>query len=343
MSPAPDLRLFSPGSRPRKSDITPAMTLGQFYELCFVPLWVRARGLSPASSASFAESIAWWRELTEDPPLCKITDFVCAKFVADLQQQPGRRGEQLAAYTVNKHARQVQRMLDFAGPKTRERRGRRNLAVISDVPFVESPRLPDLAPDGDFSLEEMRAIYQAAALMTRPAALESPPAWWRAIVVAAAKTGLRIGQLRALRWQDLLPAEGLPGAWITVTHEAHRSRKGLRQYLPQEALIHIHANRQDEVLLFPWPCDPRWLQISRQRLQELAGLPENRQFGFHGFRRWNTTALRRSGFAASQKLAQAAAGHADTRTTLAHYINATVEELILAESLEALPPVSRCG
>lgn len=336
---AAPLRIFSPqASAP---EISPRISLGQFFRGCFEPLWISARGLSPATAASYRESIAWWQRLTGDPPLGEIDDWVAAEFVGGLQRQTGRRNRALSPFTISKHTRQLQRVLDFAGPKTRDRHGRRNLAVVPDVPLLEHPRLPLLAPDGDFALGEIRAAYLAAAWMTRPTTLAWPPGWWRALVVVAATTGLRVGQLLSLQWQDLQPAEGLPGAWVLVTHQAHRARRGLRQYLTAEAVAHLEQNRQHPRQLFPWTASRRWLGASLQQLLELAGLPPQRRFGFHGFRKYLTTALRRSGFASSQRLAQAAAGHADVRTTSAHYINASLEELLLAEALEALPKIRR--
>ena len=127
----------------------------------------------------------WWSRLTGDPRLREIDPFVVATFVRELGKAAGRKSDRMAASTVRKHVRQLQTVLDLAGPKTRQRP--EALGLLNEVPFLKQPRADLEPPAGDFTMDEIHNIYRSAAFMSRPDDVEGvkPADWWRVLVVTA--------------------------------------------------------------------------------------------------------------------------------------------------------------
>lgn len=324
-----NLRLFSGPAEeedaPRPDSpaplLTPKMRVEEFWDRYVLPVVAQACNWSKGTLASYAEGVDYWTELTRDRSIEAIDGYETATFVSGLRMQPGRAAEFMSTASIRKHCATVQRILQIAGPK--QRRSKKDLrrfgaALIADVPWIEAPDPDDLLPDGDFTHAEVLAILGACSKMTRPrTGVVSPEQWWKALVQFLCATGLRIGTAMQLEWgmiseQMLL----IPGA-IT------KKKKPFVQYLHPSIKAVIAPLRGASPRVFAWKNYPRpgavrSLQRHREKLMERAGLPEERRFGFHGFRKYHATELFE---AAGVETAQASLNHGNVATTLQSYVN----------------------
>jgi integrase len=310
--------------------------LSQIFEGAFIPLWIRPQALTDGTETLYRNALAYWEQITGDPPLYEITDWTTAHFASELLKQPGRKGETMAIATVRKHCTQIDKLLAFTGPRTRDKGGRKNLGLLDFPPMVDKPDADENPPCGDFTLDEVKRLWDACQLMRTPNidGVENA-AWWRALIVVACYTGLRIGQLMRLEYSDLQPPN------ITVWARSSKKRKGKRQFLHAEALADIQAIRTNRTRIFEfpnWDDNKRWLQTQMERLLVFAGIPEERQFKFHGFRKLHATLIADSDNSSGGiQAAQFSLGHSHDSTTRGHYINGDVQQKIAAQAIQRLP------
>lgn len=311
-------------------------TLTQLYERAFVPLWIRPKGLKPKTEVIYLDALKHWCEITGDPAIANITDYTTANFTSELLKKPGRKNDTMSIASVRKHCKQIDKLLAFTGPRTRDSKGRKNLGLLDFPPIVDSPSADTQPPAGDFTLAEIQTMYGAAEHAPATTCLVDVDAakWWRALISVALYTGLRIGELMRLRFEDLLDCH------ITVWAKTAKGRKGKRQYLHPEALQEIESIRGPRELIFEWrnwEKNPRWLQTCFKRLLARAGIPESRQFGFHGLRKAHATLIADQGEANGISTAQLSLGHASEGVTKGHYVSGSVQEKIVAQAIQKLP------
>ncbi len=338
------LKLYDPDHRSvGDRGLTAASTLTELFEGAYVPVVCDGRLLDAKTIQLYREAVSWWRRLTDDPPLNQITDEVAARFVKSLESQPGRRCERLAIATVRKHAKAIDTLLRFAGPRARTRVGRHNRELLATPPWLEIPR-PDVQPVVAVWTEaELAALLGAVGQMPSPR-IEgvSPGEWWRALIEVAVYTGLRLGQLLGLRYEDLR-RDGERG-WIAVRAGCSKGRRGKVQFLTAPALAAVERIRTPRAVIFShpsWPRNPRYLQACLKRLAAVAGVPETRRWGFHAFRRTHATLLALSCGSRDDawETAQASLGHANLATTRDYYGAQSAKEALLAASLCRLPTI----
>jgi integrase len=306
-------------------------TLCQLFEAAYEPLLLAGRGLSAETRRLYVDALHWWRELTGDPVLAAIDDFLTADFVRQLSEQQGRRGQRLSVATIRKHCAHVDAVLAFAGPRTRE--APRNRELLAVPPRIERPRADVHPPAADWQVAELDALHAAAGSMRTPRGIPgiAPAAWWRSLVVVALHTALRIGQLLGLRYSDVA------GETIAVGAAASKGRRGRVQYLSADARAAIEAIRTDRELIFPWPHGRRWLQRQLKRLAALAGLPKHRRWGFHAFRRTHATLLADASAGGGIEAARISLGHGGAGVTCRSYVAGRVQTRLAAEVIERLP------
>lgn len=356
------LRVFQPPTEEvatteedSKPHISAAMTLPEFFEAAFVPL--KMSTLHPDTVQLDRDSVNHWKNLTENLPLSMIDDFAAADFVTQLQSLPGRKSEFLSAQTVRRHCTSIQKILDFAGPTDRDSRNRKraNQSLIADVPFLEKPAADIDPPDGDFTLDELSAMLAAAPQMTKPTIPGvTPAAWWQSFLTVAYFTGLRVGTLMRMNYEDVKDGR------IFIRARISKKRKGRRQYLTAQALTAIEAIRTDRSRIFLLPARPtkkhpvapesgwdiktnrRWFQELFKRLQAKAGMDKDRRFGFHGLRKLHATAIAAADDKDGIKNAQLSLGHSSDSTTTRSYVNYTVVERQQKKAADGLPdPLAR--
>lgn len=245
-----------------------------------------------------------------------------------------RNGEPVSGQT----RRHVYNRLHAAlGDAMRHEMIHRNVAELANRPDIGRP-----APDG-FSVAELDAILSAARLHRLGALFH-----------LAARSGLRTGELVALRWQDVDLDAGRVAVVRTMrrdgTFAEPKSEAGTRG-VPighdPELVPWLRQHRRDQAaarLAAPcWeggdlvftredgrPLSPSAMYGVFRRLQARAGLPPDRHRGLHALRKAFGTDLARRDI--SVKAAQRWMGHSKPELTLAVYTVADDEFLAEQEA-----------
>ena len=269
-----------------------------------------------------------------EPCLVEIDDYVVSQFLVGLADEPGNKpGSKMSIGSIRKHATLINNLLAFAGPKERTPHGYRNMALVPFPPLVDRPTADENSAEGDFTIEEVRAMWSATSGMQSPRPEKLPPGvtpsqWWQAIVTVAACTGLRRGQLLGLACVDLT------GPIITVKPARSKGRRGKSQYLAPAAVEAIESIRTPRERIFDWPHVIRWLDTQLRRLAKLAGIPAGRRFGWNGFRKCvGTMAFDVAGPDGSQ----AVLGHSTNRTAMKHYVAKKAQLRRAQEVIDQMP------
>ena len=150
------------------------MSLLEFYRRFVRGVYFVTRGTSERTAAEYECSLRYWRQLTDDPPLCQIDDETCSRFVRQLVCFPGRRTTRLSPNTVRKHCVAIQHCLDLAGPRTRKHPAARQL--IDRPCYLERPASIIHTPTS-YSLHDIpRCSVLLSKARSRPGPLSSTSA-----------------------------------------------------------------------------------------------------------------------------------------------------------------------
>lgn len=131
--------------------------------------------------------------------------------------------------------------------------------------------------------EQFGKLYEACETMAEPAGEGRASDWWRAILIFAFMTGWRIGQIVALRWEDVDLAEGIATSRAT-------DNKGKRdQAIALHPLVVEHLAKLDRTgaTVFGASWGRRMLWVWFASLQKMAGVigDGDEPYGFHDLRR----------------------------------------------------------
>ena len=162
------------------------------------------------------------------------------------------------------------------------------------------PRVKGVEKDKRFVTEaDFNRIMDACDRATKPDPRihpgVEPATWWRALLAVAWTTGMRIGALLALRWEDVDLETG-------VLWSRGRDNKGKRD-MPHDAAGAVEFLRglpATDPRVFPWNHDRRTLDAAFHAIQRAAGIhlpcPEQHEhtdachvYGFHDVRRAHAT------------------------------------------------------
>ena len=356
--PPPRLQLRGPehfeNGEPEQdgNGLGPESTLTRVFHDAFKPIWASPFNLSELTIDEYERSLELWRLLAPDPDgdgheprLWELEgisgDYIAGRFMGRLADQPGnKRGTTMSVGTQRKHCRNMNKLLSFAGPKQRTRHGVKNLHLIDEPTLIIAPSPDGHAPEGDWTFEEVRLMWLGAARMEshklRAIGID-PVAWWRALVVVAAHTGLRRGQLLGLDFADLSPP------FVLVRPMRSKRRSGRKQYLSAEALAAIESIRTRRTRIFPWPyvmgqtkrMNVRYLDSQLRKLAERSGLAPQRWFGWNGFRKLVAGAAFDIG---EEQAAQAVLGHSrGSQTAMKHYVPGIAQAKRAAHIIDQLP------
>jgi integrase/transposase len=306
-----------------------AMTLTRFYREYYQPM--RLADASPVTLENHRTTLRRWVVLTADPPLSDITPLLLAKFRDALAALAGvKPGSRMQPESIFNYLRFVQTLLDKAGPPGY--RNRDAVGLIERPPYIKPPKIVRKVPK-TVSLETLSAVYDAAACMERPI-IEGvkAPAWWKALLVVAFNTGLRLGTLRKLRfeWIDWQAQR------LMIPGDALKNRIGQVVPLNETVVRHLETIRSSRALIFPWPHNKRHFYRELHRLQTVAGMPRPQHFGTHDLRRTLATML----WGVSPQAAQAALGHQSLAITRTHY---AATSGIVAQAIRDLPQPAAFG
>ena len=314
----------------RNIALSPKMRLTEFYWSYYRPICLESKGRRPATTYEYETSLKYWRDFTSDPPIGKITPYVCAAFVKALLRLRGQHGEAISPTTVRKHCKQLQYILDRLAPRNRD--NRQGTGLLPDVPFLDSPRARPKPPIDSFRVEEIQRWIEIAdnARLPKIAGIR-PGEWWRCLILFCFNSGLRIGTVLELKWSML------SGNQLDVPAEIYKGGCPHRFYLSEHALEAIEPlenlpGNPEKIFASPY-TNHRPLHAIRRRMFENAGIPENRRFGFHGLRKAAATEIARI----NPEGARLMMGHASLKTTIGHYIHPALQ----AEVMNALPQPMR--
>lgn len=298
-------------------------SLAEFYQAHYAP--TQLVGAAYETRREYERIVRRWSEVTGDPPLAEITNATVASFYEALLEFPNKSGGTLSPNTVRKHARHLQPILELAGPPSHHRRD--GLGLIDPVPWARPPRgVEDVLPAA--SAAEVGAMYEHADQALYPWPERSGVAvgdWWRAALVLAWCTGLRVGTMLAItdsnvRWAD---------REICVRGTASKTRRAQVVPVPDVVVRHLLPLRRAEGPLLAFPHRSVRLYHEFHRLRQLAGLPEQRGQAWHAIRRRFATSLAKR----SASAAQIALGHATFKTTVRSYLQA---DEIIREAIDDL-------
>jgi integrase len=241
-------------------------------------------GLSPATRATCAASLDHFERLVKPGKLFALTTAHIDDFVAARRHEPGlRKGESVSPATVNKDLRHIKAALAVAVEWN----------YIPKLPKFRMEKAPKKLPRY-VSGEHFAAIYQACATARMPAGLANadPADWWRALVVMGYMTGWRIGDMLALR-RDQLDLDA--GTAVSLAEDNKGKRDELVDLHPV-VVQHLRLLPGFVRAVFPWPHDRRTLYVEFARIQEAAKInlpchkahehtPACHMYGFHDLRR----------------------------------------------------------
>lgn len=253
----------------------------------------------------------------DEPPLCRITDETCDNWLITLGELPGRGGEPISVNTIRKHCTHLQAVLDFCAPKSRDKKFQRSKGLIADVPVLQRPAPFVKEPDDSFSVDEMSMILANCHLAAAPSYL--PPSqrhwWWRYLFLGAYNLGLRVGSLVEAEWARL--KQDKRGWWLTVVVKGRKEKKVYVNKYALEVIELMRPMTGQFKHIWHWPHQLNWLHIQRRQIVAAAGLPPDRQLGFHAFRKAMVTEVSEHDPLAGQMQA----GHTNFQTTQNHYLH----------------------
>ncbi len=300
-------------------------TLSSFYRDWYLPN--RLSDARAKTKEAYATAVKHWRLLTGDPPVKAVTSETIARFRDALSKMRGLKpATSMSVNSVRSYLRMAQVLLDKLGPPGRGNRD--GLGILSVVPWAKPPREIERIPQ-TVTLEQLSACLRATETMRVPVVAGiSAPSWWRALLLVAWGTGLRIGTILSIRVDEI----DWMGRRLVLPAERFKSRRPMVVHLNPPALHALRAIQGERELVFPWTDREYRFTFYRQlhRLQLAAGLAKGQWFGMHRIRKTIASLLWESSPAA----AQYAMGHASADVTRKHYVDGG--ELV-ARALDALP------
>ena len=325
------IHLWNPESAERASPgrlspgrLSPAMTLSEFHAAYILPVCRTAAGRAEGTLRIDRTALGLWAAITGDPPLERIDQFTCSRFVAELRKRPGHSGaERISPNTVRKHCVHLQMMLDRAGPRSRA--NRLGQSLLDDVPYLERPKKRYKPAVDSLSLAEMARWLDVCSQAGLPRKLRGFDAetYWRALILFTYNTGLRIDTVMCLT-RPMLDRD-----WLTVPPEIYKGGSHGGQFFVNRfalaALATVRQTRYEQFFPWPrWPASASWLQAYRRRQWAAAGI-DRPGVGFHGLRKALTSWIAPQ----NPMLAKMVCGHSSGDVTQDCYVHPRVVEQIM--------------
>jgi integrase len=184
-----------------------------------------------------------------------VDDFIAAR-----RQEPGRKqGDAVSPYSVNKDLRHVKAALAVAV----------EWGYLPRLPKFRMERTPKKLPTF-VTREHFALIYGPGCEAARkPAGLPYPPAdWWRGLLALARMTGWRIGDMLALR-RDQLDLDA--GTAVSLA-EDNKAKRDERVNLHPALVEPLRRLAGFTPTVFPWTHNRRTLDVEFARIQEAGGI-----------------------------------------------------------------------
>lgn len=278
-------------------------------------------GLSRKTLNAAIDSLDHFRRIAGPGRVQAITTAMIDGFIARRRQERGSKpGSVVSPATINKDLRHIKAALRVA----------HDWGYLPEVPKIRMVKQPQKLPTY-VTPEHFDLIYGTACDLAKFPAESgprySPADWWRAMVVTAYMTGLRVGEILAIRREDLNFEKGeLIARWDDT--KADRD-----EVVPLHPVVVEHLRKVvgEHPLVLPWPHDPRTLWVEFTRIQRQAGIhltcrekhehtPSCHVYGFHDFRRAFATV---NAPRLKPEVLQRLMRHKSYQTTQKFYINPT--------------------
>jgi integrase len=241
-------------------------------------------GLAVATRLQAAISLDRFERLMKPNRLFAIGTKHVDDFIALRRKEPGRKeGEPVSPATVNKDLRHVKAALTVAY----------EWGYLPAVPKFRMEKAPRKLPTY-VTGEHFAAIYATGCEAARmPENLPYPAAdWWRGLLAMAYMTGWRIGDILALR-RDQMDLDA--GTAVSLAEDNKGKRDELVKLHPA-VIDHLRRLAGFTPTVFPWNHNRRTLDEEFLRIQEAAGInlpcPKGHKhtrhchaYGFHDLRR----------------------------------------------------------
>lgn len=261
-----------------------------------------------------------------------ITTQTIDHFIAQRRKCRGKKPEStVSVATINKDLRHIKAALRKA----------QEWGYLNTLPRIHMVREPVKLPRF-VTPEHFGIIYaKACDLAEKPTNGSSPSiaaGWWRALIVTAYMTGLRINEILSFTRSDLDLEKGL----LITRWDDSKGKRDEVIPLHQVVVDHLRQIVGDRKQVFVWGHDRRELWDELVRIQHAAGIhlecrgkhkhtPACHAYGFHDFRRaFATVNAPRMKPEALQKLMR----HKSYQTTIASYINVTSQ---LEDAVKTMP------
>lgn len=324
--PDTDGRPDSPGTD--GMELSPTLRLSEFYREYFRPVYLT--GVRPATADLYQQSVEHWKRLTDDPPLCEITQQTTARFLAQLMKVISFKSHcPLAPRTVLHHVDRLNAILTACGPASKEHEEASELLPRPPWISTRNVHVPQTLPSGDYTTQEVGQMLAGATRMHRSRYIEgkmTPATFWTLFVAGSYYIGEHRDEMLSIRLADI------NGDHVNVPARK-KTGKPNRKLLHPSLLAIVTATRSKRVFLLPWRDwhADTWRRAMNSRcqfyarfrqLQRLSGIAEERiKLGTRGFRKAHLTALADGSFTD----AQLSANHADLAVTLGHYVSGLVQ------------------
>jgi integrase len=299
-------------------------------------------GLAPKTKDAAIDSLGHFQRIAAPGRVQSVNTAVIDEFIAKRRLEGGLKpGSVVSPATINKDLRHIKAALRIANEWG-------YLPTVPKIRMVKEPqKLPTYVTAEHFDLIYSKAC-DLANLPNEKGQGYSAADWWKALVVVAYLTGLRIGEILAIKTEDL-KLDG--GELITRWADTKADRD---EIIPLHPVVveHLRTLVGTAPLVFTWPHDPRTLWSEFTRIQAEAGIhlvcreqhdhtPSCHVYGFHDFRRAFATV---NAPRLKPEVLQRLMRHKSYQTTQKFYINPTsqmqdaVSQMPVPDVLKKKPP-----
>ena len=203
-----------------------------------------------------------------------ITSRTIAAFIAGRRKDRGKLpGSKVVKATINRDLRHLKAVL-------RKAKKWKFVAEVPDIEFLkEIKRLPRFVAPAQF-----KQIFDSVQAARRPQDLPNITleAWWKGLFITAYMTGWRIGEILALRWEDV----DLEAGTAITRGDVNKGRRDALIALHPLVIQHVQDVQSADTHVFPWNHARRALYVEYHLIQDAAKLDSVQgYFGFHDLRR----------------------------------------------------------
>jgi len=232
------------------------------------------------------DSLGHFHRIVKPVQVQTVTTAMIDQFISRRRLEAGQKaGSVVSPATINKDLRHIKAALRIA----------QEWGYLPEMPKIRMVKQPQKLPTY-VTPEHFDLIYTKACDLAKFPKDQgqnfTPPEWWQAMVVTAYMTGLSVGEILAIRKEDVK----LESGELITRWDATKTDRDEMIPLHPVVVEHLRKIIGDSLLVFPWGHDPRTLWVEFTRIQGEAGIhlvcrekhdhtPLCHVYGFHDFRR----------------------------------------------------------